>query len=212
MMARVRPRTLRVLHVAAELYPWVKTGGLGDVVAALPPALLAQGIDARICVPAYPAFLDAFHLTDAVRLATPFAAERVRVALATLPGSKIVVYLVDHPPFYDRPGGPYSGPDGRDWPYNHRRFALLAWTAASGLIPLAVTFPMLVGVRGLVGVCEAVYYPAGTALSSSVATLASARRARGSAKQCRRSLLLLAHPRRFAADDLPGGNAWLQES
>jgi starch synthase len=131
MMARARPRTLRVLHVAAELYPWVKTGGLGDVVAALPPALLTQGIDARICVPAYPAFLDAFHLTDAVRLATPFAAERVRVALATLPGSKIVVYLVDHPPFYDRPGGPYSGPEGRDWPDNHRRFALLAWTAAA---------------------------------------------------------------------------------
>ena len=126
-----RPRTLRVLHAAAELYPWVKTGGLGDVVAALPPALLAQGVDARLCLPAYPAFLDAFHLTDAVRLATPFAAERVRVALATLPGSKIGAYLVDHPPFYDRPGSPYSGPDGRDWPDNHRRFALLSWVAAA---------------------------------------------------------------------------------
>jgi starch synthase len=122
---------VRVLHVAAELYPWVKTGGLGDVVAALPPALLAQGVDARLCLPGFPAFLDAFRLTDAVRLATPFAAERVRVALATLPGSKIAAYLVDHPPFYDRPGGPYGGPDGRDWPDNHRRFALLAWVAAA---------------------------------------------------------------------------------
>lgn len=130
-MARARPRTLRVLHAAAELYPWVKTGGLGDVLAALPPALLAQGVDARLCLPAFPAFLDAFHLTDAVRLATPFAAERVRVALATLPGSKIAAYLVDHPPFYDRPGGPYGGADGRDWPDNHRRFALLAWVAAA---------------------------------------------------------------------------------
>ncbi len=126
-----RPRTLRVLHVAAELYPWVKTGGLGDIVAALPPALLAQGIDARLCLPAFPAFLDAFHLTDAVRLATPFAAERVRVALATPPGSKIAAYLVDHPPFYDRSGGPYGSADGRDWPDNHRRFALLAWAAAA---------------------------------------------------------------------------------
>ena len=128
---RVRPRTLRALHVAAELYPWVKTGGLGDVVAALPPALLAQGVDTRLCLPGFPALLDAFHLTDAVRLATPFAAERVRVALATLPGSKIAAYLVDHPPFYDRPGGPYGGTDGRDWPDNHRRFALLAWVAAA---------------------------------------------------------------------------------
>ena len=130
-MAWSRPRTLRVLHVAAELYPWVKTGGLGDVLAALPPALLAQGVDARLCLPAFPAFLDAFHLTDAVRLATPFAAERVRVTLATLPGSKVAAYLVDHPPFYDRPGGPYGGADGRDWPDNHRRFALLAWVAAA---------------------------------------------------------------------------------
>lgn len=130
-MARSRPRTLRVLHVAAELYPWVKTGGLGDVLAALPPALLAQGVDARLCLPGFPALLDAFRLSDAVRLATPFAAERVRVALATLPGSKISAYLVDHPPFYDRPGGPYGGPDGRDWADNHRRFALLSWVAAA---------------------------------------------------------------------------------
>jgi starch synthase len=128
---RSRPRSLRVLHVAAELYPWVKTGGLGDVLAALPPALLAQGVDARLCLPGFPAFLDAFHLSDAVRLATPFAAERVRVALATMPGSKIAAYLVDHPPFYDRPGGPYGSEDGRDWPDNHRRFALLSWVAAA---------------------------------------------------------------------------------
>jgi len=130
-LARGRQRTLRVLHVAAELYPWVKTGGLGDVVAALPPALLAQGVDTRLCLPGFPAFLDAFHLSDAVRLATPFAAERVRVALATLPGSKIAAYLVDHPPFYDRPGGPYGAADGRDWPDNHRRFGLLGWVAAA---------------------------------------------------------------------------------
>src|SRR5580698_1722123 len=130
-MARARPRTLRALHVAAELYPWVKTGGLGDVTAALPPALLAEGIDVRLCLPAFPAFLDAFHLTDVVRLATPFAAERVRVGLATLPGGKVAAYLVDHPPFYDREGGPYGGPDGRDFGDNHRRFALLAWVAAA---------------------------------------------------------------------------------
>jgi starch synthase len=109
----------------------VKTGGLGDVTAALPPALLAEGIDVRLCLPAFPAFLDAFHLTDVVRLATPFAAERVRVGLATLPGGKVAAYLVDHPPFYDREGGPYGGPDGRDFGDNHRRFALLAWVAAA---------------------------------------------------------------------------------
>jgi starch synthase len=128
---RGRRRSLRALHVAAELYPWVKTGGLGDVLAALPPALVAQGVDTRLCLPGFPAFLDAFSLSDAVRLATPFAAERVRVALAYLPGSRVAAYLVDHPAFYDRPGSPYGAADGRDWPDNHRRFALLGWVAAA---------------------------------------------------------------------------------
>jgi starch synthase len=129
--APARARPLRVLHVAAELYPWVKTGGLGDVVAALPPALVAEGVDARLCLPGFPAFLDAFSTSDVARLLTPFAAERVRIAFAYLPGSRVGAYLVDHPAFYDRPGGPYGGPDGRDWPDNYRRFGLLSWVAAA---------------------------------------------------------------------------------
>ena len=50
---------LRVLHVAAEVYPLVKTGGLADVVAALPPALAAAGADVRLLLPGLPAILDA---------------------------------------------------------------------------------------------------------------------------------------------------------
>ena len=34
--------------------------------------------------------------------------------------------LLDAPHLYDRPGNPYLGPDGKDWPDNHRRFATLA--------------------------------------------------------------------------------------
>jgi len=120
----------RVLHVAAELYPWVKTGGLGDVMAALPSALVAEGVDARLCVPGFPAILDAFKFTEITRLATPFASERVRIGLAQRRGGLPPVYVVDHPAFYDRPGGPYNGPDGHDWADNHRRFGLLGWVAA----------------------------------------------------------------------------------
>ena len=126
-----RRAPLRALHVAAELYPWVKTGGLGDVMAALPPALVAQGVDARLCLPGFPAFLDAFSTSDAIRLPTPFASERVRVALTYLPNSRVGAYLVDHPAFYDRPGNPYGSADGREWPDNYRRFGLLSWVAAA---------------------------------------------------------------------------------
>jgi glycogen synthase len=49
---------LRILHVAAEIYPLVKTGGLADVVAALPPALAARGLDVRVLLPGMPAILN----------------------------------------------------------------------------------------------------------------------------------------------------------
>ncbi len=122
---------LRVLHVAAELFPWVKTGGLGDVMAALPPALIACGVDARLVLPGFAGFVDAFELGQSIRLRTPFAVERVRVARALVPGSGVAAYIVDHPAFYDRPGTPYSAPDGSEWPDNHRRFALFGWVAAA---------------------------------------------------------------------------------
>jgi starch synthase len=122
---------MRVLYITAELYPWVKSGGLGDVAAALPPALIAEGINVRLLLPGFRGFLDAFpSITDITRLTTPFAGERVRVGLARLPGSDRLAYLVDHPAFYDRPGNPYASPEGSDWPDNHRRFGLFGWVAA----------------------------------------------------------------------------------
>jgi starch synthase len=126
-----RSAPLRALHAAAELFPWVKTGGLGDVMAGLPPALIACGVDARLVLPGFAGFVDGFDLGQSLRLRTPFAVERVRIAQALVPGSGLTAYIVDHPAFYDRPGNPYSAPDGRDWPDNHRRFALLGWVAAA---------------------------------------------------------------------------------
>ena len=122
---------LRVLHAAAELYPWVKTGGLGDVIAALPPAIAALGVDVRLVLPGFTALLDGLDLGQSLRLATPFTVERVRVARALLPESAITAYVVDHPPYFDRPGTPYQAPDGTDWPDNDRRFALFGWVAAA---------------------------------------------------------------------------------
>ena len=76
---------MRVLHAAAELFPWVKTGGLGDVIAALPPALAGLGLDVRLVLPGFTALLDALPLSEVARVRTPFAIERVRIALAELP-------------------------------------------------------------------------------------------------------------------------------
>lgn len=122
---------VRVLHAAAEWFPLVKTGGLADVVAALPAAQRALGIDARLLLPGLPALRDA--LADATEVARPgavFGAARVALHRGALPGTDVPVYLIDAPWFYDRPGNPYLAPDGHEWPDALRRFALLGWVAA----------------------------------------------------------------------------------
>ena len=49
----------RVLSVASEIYPIIKTGGLADVVGALPTALKAEGVETRTIVPGYPSVIKA---------------------------------------------------------------------------------------------------------------------------------------------------------
>ena len=46
---------MKVLHAAAEVFPLVKTGGLADVLGALPQALVKAGVDARLVLPGFPA-------------------------------------------------------------------------------------------------------------------------------------------------------------
>ena len=48
-------KPLSILFATSEMAPWVKTGGLGDVAAALPAALLKAKCDVRVLLPAYPA-------------------------------------------------------------------------------------------------------------------------------------------------------------
>ncbi len=122
---------MKVLHVAAEVYPLVKTGGLADVTAALPPALAEAGADVRLLLPGLPAELDAVQSArPVIDLGACFGALRVRLLLARMPGSHLPVYVVDAPHLYRRPGGPYQGADGTEWPDNLQRFALLGWVAA----------------------------------------------------------------------------------
>ncbi|MGS3541839.1 glycogen/starch synthase [Klebsiella pneumoniae] len=45
---------MQVLHVCSEMFPLLKTGGLADVIGALPAAQIAEGIDTRAPLPAFP--------------------------------------------------------------------------------------------------------------------------------------------------------------
>jgi starch synthase len=122
---------MRVLHVAAEVFPLVKTGGLADVVAALPVALAEQGADVRLLLPGLPPVMDAVQGGRVViDIGACFGALRVRLLLARMPGSKLPVYVVDAPYLYRRGGSPYQDSRGDEWPDNLQRFALLGWVAA----------------------------------------------------------------------------------
>ncbi|MGC3985837.1 MAG: glycogen synthase GlgA [Pseudorhodoferax sp.] len=121
---------MKVLQVAAEVYPLVKTGGLADVVGALPQALAAQDAEVRLLLPGLPAVLGGVQeLAEVCTLGPMFGAGRVRLLRGRLAGVQ-AAYVVDAPFLYERPGNPYLGPDGLEWADNLQRFALLGWVAA----------------------------------------------------------------------------------
>jgi starch synthase len=115
---------LKILFVASELYPYVKTGGLGDVMAALPRAIRALGADVRLLAPAYPALREAVEIQGvAATLPDLMGGGPARLLWAEAPG--LPLYLLDQPTFFDRPGNPYDHPGDLA-----QRFAALGWAAA----------------------------------------------------------------------------------
>ncbi len=126
---------MRILYVSTEVYPALKTGGLADVNAALPRALMDAGEDVRLLLPAFPAIMaaaEAEGLVEVARLQAPLplpgAGTAVRVLRGSLSG--VSAYLIEAGGLYAQPGNPYVDKQGHDWPDNHLRFALLAWVAS----------------------------------------------------------------------------------
>ncbi|OOF66723.1 glycogen synthase GlgA [Rodentibacter caecimuris] len=118
---------MKVLHVCSEFYPLLKTGGLADVVGALPFAQQTIDIEARILIPAYPAIKKGIQNTDVVAEFNNFAGH---IVLRYGEYKGIGVYLIDAPHLYEREGNPYHDPWYNDYPDNYKRFALLGWVGA----------------------------------------------------------------------------------
>ncbi|MDX1250647.1 MAG: glycogen synthase GlgA [Gammaproteobacteria bacterium] len=121
----------KILFAASEAYPLMKTGGLGDVAGSLPIALKALRQDVRLIMPAYRDVLARAGTLVMVNPGLAGFSAPVRLLEGKLPGSQVKLWLVDAPALFDRPGNPYLGPGGKDWPDNAQRFALFARAVAA---------------------------------------------------------------------------------
>lgn len=138
--------TLKVLYVCSEIFPLLKTGGLADVGAGLPPALRALGADVRLLLPAFPAVVAGVTPEGSTLLVPPGgspglpagAGPQATSAHGPTPWLRpghitdggMPVWLLHAPGLYERGGNPYVDEHGLPWPDSAEQFAWLGWAAA----------------------------------------------------------------------------------
>jgi starch synthase len=119
---------MKILSVASEVFPLVKTGGLADVAGALPAALEKQGVTVVTLMPGYPAVMKALESSEVAYTSGNLFGGAARLLRGKAKG--LDLFVLDAPHLYERPGNPYLGSDGKDWPDNSKRFAALSQIAA----------------------------------------------------------------------------------
>lgn len=117
---------MKILHICSEMYPLIKTGGLADVIGALPYAQQAQGNEARVILPYYPQVAEKLGETQEVATIGTFAGI-VTLRFAYFNG--LGVYVIDAPHLFNR-RLPYYDDNYQDYMDNYKRFALLSYVGA----------------------------------------------------------------------------------
>ncbi len=126
---------IKALAVASEIAPLIKTGGLADVVGALPAALKNERVETLTLIPGYPSVLAALQSARSVHKFNAFFGGPAQLLAGRAAGLDLLALEAPH--LYAREGGPYAGPDGFDYPDNALRFGALARAAseiAQGLL------------------------------------------------------------------------------
>jgi starch synthase len=126
--ARVIP--MKILFVASECVPFAKTGGLADVIGALPQCIAKKGHDVEVLIPRYRKIsLD--RLTNVVpHLSIPLGDRQKACSIwkaSEPPAGGEKIYFVDCPEYFDR--DEFYGEKGVDFPDNAERFALFSRAA-----------------------------------------------------------------------------------
>jgi starch synthase len=132
-------KALNILVLSSEVAPFAKTGGLADVVGALPKALRKLGHDVRIMLPKYIMEQERqFNLREVVRLRDieiPMGDEVYTVSFksAFLTDSRVQVYFLEYDPFYARESLYLDPATRKDWKDNPERFGLFCRAVLSSL-------------------------------------------------------------------------------
>jgi starch synthase len=111
---------MRILFVASEGLPFSKTGGLADVVEALPKALVAQGHDVAVVLPRYRNTQIKNNVIKSLTVPMGTSLRFPAIADGARPGG-VQYFFVDDPEYFDREQ--LYGAGGRDYPDNPERFA-----------------------------------------------------------------------------------------
>lgn len=120
---------LNILMVASEAAPFAKTGGLADVVGALPPALRALGHDVRLVLPGYQCIRQA-NLPlrrSRAKIPVPIGGQVYPAGYRQTELHGTPVYFIDAPELFDRAG--LYGEQGQNYPDNAFRFGLFSRAA-----------------------------------------------------------------------------------
>ncbi|XVF22284.1 hypothetical protein REPUB_Repub12eG0159900 [Reevesia pubescens] len=123
---------MTVIFVGTEIGPWSKTGGLGDVLGGLPPAMAANGHRVMTIAPRYDQYKDAWDTGVTVEVEGGDRTEQVRFFHCYKRGVDRV--FVDHPMFLEKVWGKtrskiYGPIAGEDYEDNQLRFSLLCQAA-----------------------------------------------------------------------------------
>jgi starch synthase len=116
---------MRVVMLSPEAYPYAKTGGLADVIAALPPALARAGVDVTVCVPGFRSALRAAGpISGGLRLHAPVGSRMEPADIVRVPNAAVPTILVRADRYFDREG--LYQVRGMGHPDNAERFAFFS--------------------------------------------------------------------------------------
>lgn len=125
----IKDKNLSVLCVASECFPLIKTGGLADVVGALPLALSKIGADTTVFLPGFPDVLSKLKSVKTVKALKSVNGKPAKI-ISGKTATGLSILAMDAPQYFEFQGNPYLTDEGHNRPLNGEKFAAFSKIAA----------------------------------------------------------------------------------